>query len=224
MTAPPAALGASSLPCGGGFARWYAALGVAGNGSARRIDRAGRPGHAGANTFSMESTEMSATATARIAPANTEEREIRVQLAACYRLMHKYAMDRPHLHPCLGPAAGHGTAISCSTPTGLLFNEITASNLVEVDAEGEVVGDSEWGANWAGYFIHGAALRARANINCALHTHTRAGVAISPARMRGAAGQPARHGLSQSHRLPRLRGLRRRHGGMRPDGRQPRRA
>ena len=41
------------------------------------------------------------------------------------------------------------------------------------------MGESEWGVNWAGYLIHGAALRARPDINCALHTHTRAGVAIS---------------------------------------------
>ncbi len=121
---------------------------------------------------------MSATATARIAPADTEQREIRVQLAACYRLMHKFAMTDlifTHASALLPGTDGHFLL----NPYGLLFDEVTASNLVEVDAEGEVVGESEWGVNWAGYLIHGAALGARADINCALHTHTRAGVAIS---------------------------------------------
>lgn len=121
---------------------------------------------------------MSATASARIAPLDTEEYDIRVQLAACYRLMHKYAMTDlifTHVAARLPGSDGHFLL----NPYGLLFNEITASSLVEVDGDGKVVGDSPWAANQAGFVIHGAVLRARPDVHCSLHTHTRAGVALS---------------------------------------------
>lgn len=114
----------------------------------------------------------------RIAPEETEERRIRIDLAACYRLMHKFAMTDlifTHVSARLPGTDGHFLL----NPYGMLFNEITASSLVEVDAEGAVVGDGPWGVNYAGYVIHGAVLRGRPDVNCALHTHTRAGVAVS---------------------------------------------
>ena len=103
---------------------------------------------------------MSTIATARIAPRDTEEYEIRVQLAACYRLMHKYAMTDlifTHVSARLPDTDGHFLL----NPFGLRFDEITASSLVEVDREGNVVGDSQWGVNWAGFIIHSAILHAR---------------------------------------------------------------
>jgi ribulose-5-phosphate 4-epimerase/fuculose-1-phosphate aldolase len=123
---------------------------------------------------------MTATASVPVAPEETEERRIRTDLAACYRLMHKYAMTDlifTHVSARLPGSDGHFLL----NPYGLMFNEITASSLVEVDAEGTIVGggDSPWGINWAGYIIHSAVLAARADVNCVLHTHTRAGVAIS---------------------------------------------
>ena len=117
-------------------------------------------------------------ATARIAPEETEESRIRTDLAACYRLLHKYAMTDlifTHVSAKLPGTDGHFLL----NPYGLMFNEITASSLVELDAHGTVVGDSPWGINWAGYVIRSAVLAARPDINCVLHTHTRAGVAIS---------------------------------------------
>ena len=121
---------------------------------------------------------MTVPATARLAPEESEARRIRTDLAACYRLMHKYAMTDliyTHVSARLPGTDGHFLL----NPYGLMFNEITASSLVEVDAEGAVVGDGPWGVNWAGYIIHSAILAGRPDVNCVLHTHTRAGVAIS---------------------------------------------
>ena len=121
---------------------------------------------------------MTVSATARMAPEESEERRIRTDLAACYRLLHKYAMTDlifTHVSARLPGTDGHFLL----NPYGLMFDEITASSLVEVDREGNVVGDDPWGINWAGYVIHGAVLSGRPDVNCVLHTHTRAGVAIS---------------------------------------------
>ncbi len=121
---------------------------------------------------------MTVSATASIAPDDTEERQIRTDLAACYRLMVKYAMTDlifTHVSTRLPGSNGHFLL----NPYGLMFNEITASSLVEVDRDGNVVGDGPWGINWAGFVIHSAILKGRPDVNCVLHTHTRAGVAIS---------------------------------------------
>jgi len=66
-------------------------------------------------------------------------------------------------------------------PYGLLFDEIRASNLVTVDRDGRVVGPQS-NVNAAGFSIHGAVFRARPDVVCSLHTHTRAGVAVSTLR------------------------------------------
>lgn len=121
---------------------------------------------------------MTVSATARIAPDDTDERRIRTDLAACYRLMHKFAMTDlifTHVSARLPGSDGHFLL----NPYGLMFNEITASSLVEIDRDGTVVGDGPWGINWAGYVIHSAILDGRPDVNCVVHTHTRAGVAIS---------------------------------------------
>ena len=112
------------------------------------------------------------------ASADAEERELRVQLAACYRLMARYAMTDliyTHVSARLPGPDGHFLL----NPYGLMFDEITASSLVRVDREGNIVGDSEWPVNWAGFVIHSAVLDGRPDVVCALHTHTRAGVAVS---------------------------------------------
>ncbi len=120
----------------------------------------------------------STATTAVLEPHGARGREIRTQLAACYRLLHRFGMTDliyTHVSARLPGTDGHFLL----NPYGLLFDEITASSLVEVDAGGDVVGDSEWGVNYAGYVIHSAILNARDDVNCVLHTHTRAGVAVS---------------------------------------------
>jgi ribulose-5-phosphate 4-epimerase/fuculose-1-phosphate aldolase len=65
-------------------------------------------------------------------------------------------------------------------PYGLMFDEITASNLVKIDMDGNVLDDpTGMGINHAGFVIHGCVHQARPEINCVIHTHTRAGVGVS---------------------------------------------
>ena len=61
----------------------------------------------------------------------------------------------------------------------MMFHEITASSLVKIDLEGNIVGDSEWSVNPAGFVIHSAIHAARADLRCVFHTHTRYGMAVS---------------------------------------------
>ena len=71
----------------------------------------------------------------------------------------------------------------------MLYKEITASSLVKIDVEGEIVWkpDTDYGINKSGYVIHGAIHKARPDVACVLHTHTRAGIAVSAMRSAGLA-------------------------------------
>src|SRR6202795_4573494 len=64
---------------------------------------------------------------------------------------------------------------------GLLYKEITASSLVKIDLEGNIVWkpQTDYGINVSGYVIHGAIHQARPDVACVLHTHTRAGMAVA---------------------------------------------
>jgi ribulose-5-phosphate 4-epimerase/fuculose-1-phosphate aldolase len=64
-------------------------------------------------------------------------------------------------------------------PYGTHFSEITASNLVKIDLDGNIVESTDHTVNQAGFVIHSAVHAARHDVECVLHTHTRAGVAIS---------------------------------------------
>jgi ribulose-5-phosphate 4-epimerase/fuculose-1-phosphate aldolase len=64
-------------------------------------------------------------------------------------------------------------------PHGLLFDEVTASNLIKIDLDGNKISESPFGINPAGFVIHGAIHAARKDITCAIHTHTEAGMAVS---------------------------------------------
>ena len=104
------------------------------------------------------------------------ERRTRKSLAACYRLLHRFRMtDTINTHIAARvPGAEDRFLIN---RYGLLFNEITASNLIAVDGAGRSFDGGE--ANPAGFVIHRAVFRARADAMCSLHTHTRAGIARS---------------------------------------------
>ncbi|HVG81732.1 MAG TPA: class II aldolase/adducin family protein [Methylomirabilota bacterium] len=107
----------------------------------------------------------------------TEERAARVELAACYRLIAHFRMtDLVYTHIS---ARVPGTEHFLLNPYGLLFEEVTASNLVRIDIEGQIVEDTPYEVNPAGFTIHSAIHRARPDVNCVLHTHTRAGMAVS---------------------------------------------
>ena len=107
-----------------------------------------------------------------------EEWEMRVDLAAAYQLgaIFKWT-DLIYTH---FSARVPGTEDFLLNPYGLMFDEITASSLVKVDWDGNVLDDPlGMGVNEAGFVIHSCMHRARPEINCVIHTHTRAGVAVS---------------------------------------------
>ena len=121
---------------------------------------------------------MSSTG-AQIAAArcSTEEWELRVQLAACYRAFVHYGWtDSIFTH--LSARVPGQTDQYLINPYGLMFQEICASNLIKVDFDGNVI-DGDYPFNEAGHAIHSAMLKARPDVNVALHSHTRAGMAVS---------------------------------------------
>ena len=106
------------------------------------------------------------------------ERELREDLAAAYRLVAHFGMtDLVFTHMSVRlPGKGHRFLVN---PYGLLFEEITASSLVEVDADGEPAQPTSWPVNPAGFVIHSAVHGARADAACVMHTHTLAGMAVA---------------------------------------------
>jgi len=110
---------------------------------------------------------------------SAEEWETRVNLAACYRLASHFRMtDLIYTHiSARVPGPDHHFLINAF---GLLWDEITASTLVKVTLDGDIVDDPTGnGINRAGYVIHSAVHRARADVECVMHTHTQAGIAVS---------------------------------------------
>jgi ribulose-5-phosphate 4-epimerase/fuculose-1-phosphate aldolase len=109
-----------------------------------------------------------------------EEWQTRVDLAACYRLVDRYGMtDMIYNHiTARVPGPQHHLLINLY---GLTYREITASSLVKIDLDGEILWkpDTDYGINKSGYVIHGCIHRARKEVGCVLHTHTPAGMAVS---------------------------------------------
>ena len=112
------------------------------------------------------------------AQVSEEEWETRVNLAACYRLIAMHGWDDlifTHISARV-PGPDEHFLINAY---GLLFEEMTASSLVKVDLEGKIVLDTPYFVNPAGFTIHSAVHSAREDAGCVLHTHTKAGVAVS---------------------------------------------
>ena len=108
---------------------------------------------------------------------NEEEWRNRVNLAACYHLADHFQMtDIIWNHITAKTSEQKETFLI--NQFGLRYDEVTASNLLEIDLEGNIV-SGEGNINYTGYIIHGAVHKARKEINCVMHTHTRAGLAIS---------------------------------------------
>jgi ribulose-5-phosphate 4-epimerase/fuculose-1-phosphate aldolase len=108
------------------------------------------------------------------------EWQARVDLAACYRLMALYGMTdmiANHVSVRVPGEDGHFLI----NAYGMLYEEITASSLYKIDLDGNVVfkPDVEYGINRAGFVIHSAIHRARHEVDCIIHTHTPAGMAVS---------------------------------------------
>jgi len=114
------------------------------------------------------------------ARVSAEEWELRVHLAACYRLVARYGMtDLIYNHiTARVPGPEHHILINAY---GMLYEEVTASSLIKVDLGGAIVdnGDTDYSVNAAGYIIHSAVHEAREDAQCVIHTHTPAGIAVS---------------------------------------------
>ena len=107
-----------------------------------------------------------------------DEWDLRVDLAAAYQLAAVFKWtDLIYTH-FSARLAGHDEFLI--NPYGLMFEEITASNLIRIDHDGKVLDDpTGLGYNEAGFVIHGCIHEARPEAQCVIHTHTRAGVAVS---------------------------------------------
>ena len=107
-----------------------------------------------------------------------DEWQLRVDLAAAYQLAAIFKWtDLIYTH-FSARLPGHEEFLI--NPYGLMFEEITASNLIRIDHDGKVLDDPlGLGYNEAGFVIHGCMHEARPEVNCVIHTHTRAGVAVS---------------------------------------------
>lgn len=121
----------------------------------------------------------SKTVRQRVSP---EEWDVRVKLAAAYRLAALFRWT-DHIYTHFSARVPGPDAHFLINPFGLLFDEITASNLVKVDIDGTLVDDpTGFGINQAGYVIHSAIHAARHDLVAVLHTHTRDGIAVSAQR------------------------------------------
>lgn len=104
----------------------------------------------------------------------TNEKEARIHLTALYRLLAHYGMDDTIYTHASARVPGENNFLI--NPFGYMFDEITPDSLVKMPVRDfKDIG----GANAAGYVIHSAILAARPDVNCVVHTHTRAGVALS---------------------------------------------
>ena len=107
-----------------------------------------------------------------------QEWQVRVDLAAAYRLVAHYGWDDlifTHISARV-PGPDHHFLIN---PYGMMFDEIKASSLVKVDLDGGIVNDTPYIINPAGFTIHSAVHAAREDALCVMHLHTDYGIAVS---------------------------------------------
>jgi len=112
-----------------------------------------------------------------------EEWQARVDLAACYRLVAHYGMADMMANHISSRVPGEDDAFLINA-YGMMYEEITASSLIKIDLEGNILakpdfGEHDYGINKAGYVLHSAVHRARHEVACVIHTHTWAGMAVA---------------------------------------------
>jgi ribulose-5-phosphate 4-epimerase/fuculose-1-phosphate aldolase len=123
-------------------------------------------------------TKLRPTDESRPPHINDEEWEARIKLAAMYRIFDHLGwslMIFNHI-TVRAPGPEHHFLIN---PFGLRYDEVTASNLVKIDLDGNKVEESPWDVNPAGFVIHSAIHRSVPDAMCVAHTHTREGLAVS---------------------------------------------
>lgn len=111
----------------------------------------------------------------RVSP---EEWQTRVDLAACYRLVFLHGWHHLTLNHISARIPGEEEHFLLN-PFGLMYNEVKASNLVKIDLEGNILDDTPYSIQQAGYTIHSAVHAARKDVQCVIHTHTHAGMGVS---------------------------------------------
>ena len=112
------------------------------------------------------------------AQVSAEEWQVRVDLAACYRAIAMYGWDDLVFTHITARVPGPDEHFLINA-YGLMFEEMTASSLVKVDLNGDKVLDSPYPINPAGFVIHSAVHEARPDVGCVVHTHSKAGIAVS---------------------------------------------
>jgi ribulose-5-phosphate 4-epimerase/fuculose-1-phosphate aldolase len=119
-----------------------------------------------------------ATAGSVCGQVSAAEWDMRINLAAAYRLIALYGWDDlvfTHVSARV-PGSGHHFLIN---PYGMMFEEITASSLVKIDPDGRKVMDSPYEINPAGFTIHSCIHAAREDVACVMHIHSLNGVAVA---------------------------------------------
>jgi ribulose-5-phosphate 4-epimerase/fuculose-1-phosphate aldolase len=110
---------------------------------------------------------------------SSAEMQKRVDLAAAYRLVHLYGMDEMIANHISARVPGKD-GVFYINPYGMLYDQMHASCFVELDLDGNVVyNPTEYGINQAGFVLHSAVHKARHEVDCVIHTHTLAGMAVS---------------------------------------------
>jgi len=111
-----------------------------------------------------------------------EEWALRVQLAATYRIFDMMGWtELIYNHISLrvpGPAEARETHFLIN-PFGLHYSEVTASNLLKIDLQGRIIGESRWPFNPAGFTPHATIHAGIADAHCVMHTHTTAGMGVA---------------------------------------------
>ena len=107
---------------------------------------------------------------------SAEEWQARVDLAAVYRLCAARGWDDVIYNHCSMRVPGEPSNFLMKRHE-LLWDEVTASNLVKVDMHADL--DESAGVNRPGFTLHGGVLRGRPDVNCAIHVHTEVGMAIA---------------------------------------------
>jgi len=108
-----------------------------------------------------------------------DEWQKRVDLAACYRLLDLYGMTEMSANHVSTRVPGEEGAFLIN-PYGLLYEQMHASCFIKLDLDGEILfNPTDLGINKAGYVIHSAIHGARHDVDCVIHTHTVAGMAVS---------------------------------------------
>jgi len=129
--------------------------------------------------FDMQLTQPSSAALGSPrALISDQEWALRVELAACYRIFDLMGWTELIFNHISLRLPGTTPSLLIN-PFGLRYREVTASNLIKIGLEGNLIGESEWPVNPAGSIIHTAIHRARPDVHAVMHTHTTPGSAVA---------------------------------------------